>query len=163
MSTVNIRAVSGQKGIANFTAQLNAFDDRVRGRLDQVIQSIAFILAEGIVVGNQYGPGTPVDTGFCRNNWVLALNSEPAGTLQQRPAGATKGEFPPADTKIAATMKLGDTLRMANNAVYAKALEFGHSKQAPVGMVRIVIAAGQTIVDDLLSSLPMPQSTAAQT
>jgi hypothetical protein len=160
MSDVKIRAVAGQKGIASFTAQLNAFDDRVRDRLTQVIQSIAFIIAEAIIVGNQYGPGTPVDTGFARANWVMAINDEPAGTLVDRPAGHVA--FPAADTTIPGTLGLGDIFRMANNAVYAYSLEMGHSQQAPTGMVRIVIAAGQTIVNDLIGSLPMPQSTAAQ-
>lgn len=150
MTDVKIRSAIGQKGIAKFTAQLNAADARIKGRLGQVAQQMAFIVAEAVVVGNQYGPGTPVDTGFARANWATSLNSEPSGELTERPEGDAK--YPTPEITVPG-MKLGDVFRMANNAVYAGSLEFGHSKQAPAGMVRIVIAAGQTIADDLVKSM----------
>ena len=44
-------------------------------------------------------------------------------------------------------LKLGDTAYLVNNLPYAVPLEYGHSSQAPAGMVRVTIAEFQQIVE----------------
>lgn len=154
MSAVQIRTVQGQRGIQQFTAQLNGFDVQLRRYLREKAQRVAFIIAEAVIVGNQYGPGTPVDWGFARANWTIGINTDAPGELAPRPA--TRTAYPAPDMSAIqqqiSALDLGDVFRMANNAVYGMSLEYGHSTQAPSGMVRVVIAAGQTIVDDLVSA-----------
>ena len=70
---------------------------------------------------------TPVDTGRLRGNWQASINISPSGN---------------GDTNYRTTVggvKLGDSIYLTNNLPYANAIENGHSKQAPVGMVRVTI------------------------
>ncbi|NTX09022.1 hypothetical protein, partial [Myxococcus sp. CA040A] len=46
--------------------------------------------------------------------------------------------------------KLGDTVYVTNNLPYARRLEFGHSAQAPRGMVRVTVARLREILEGAL-------------
>lgn len=71
---------------------------------------------------------TPVDTGRARANWFLA-EGEPRIETKQ----STAPETPP---KLS-----GNTvIYLTNSLPYIVPLEYGHSKQAPFGMVRVSIA-----------------------
>ena len=43
-------------------------------------------------------------------------------------------------------LKAGEVIYLVNNLEYARALEYGHSKQAPKGMVRITVAEFPQVV-----------------
>jgi hypothetical protein len=47
-------------------------------------------------------------------------------------------------------LTIGQTAYIVNNLPYAAPLEYGHSKQAPGGMVRITLARFQQIVDEAI-------------
>jgi hypothetical protein len=79
---------------------------------------------------------TPVDTGRLRSNWMPSIGS-PDSTQ-----GTATSE---ADTisKVASTttgLKMGDTFYLTNNLPYAAAIEYGHSKRFPEGMLRKNVA-----------------------
>lgn len=79
---------------------------------------------------------TPVDTGRLRSNWMPSIGS-PDSTQ-----GTATSE---ADTisKVAnttASLKMGDTFYLTNNLPYAAAIEYGHSKRFPEGMLRKNVA-----------------------
>lgn len=88
---------------------------------------------------------TPVDTGALRGAWVASLNSpdlKDVDTLDK--VGA--------DTAFKALyaisqFKVGDTIYMANNKDYAEYIEYGHSSQAPAGMVRVNIIRFNSILE----------------
>jgi len=65
---------------------------------------------------------TPVDTGFARAAWWQSVGSVGSGNAP--PVGFTTA----------------DSVFFANNAQYIERLEYGHSQQAPQGMVRITLA-----------------------
>ncbi len=77
---------------------------------------------------------TPVDTGFARAQWFPVIN------------GRQTAETVTLATFTFDGMKLGDTIGIANNASYILKLEYGHSGQAPQGMVRPVAAEWDQIV-----------------
>lgn len=141
-----------------FSAQLANARALLRAQLDQVVQGAAFIVWEGITVGNRYGPGTPVDTGFARNSWWANAGQSPsAGTHPNPPATPVKGQRLAPNGDLASLAILGATagsvLTFSNGAAYAEALELGHSRQAPAGFVRVVAAQWPSIVTDVARTL----------
>ncbi len=83
---------------------------------------------------------SPVDTGRFKENWHTEIN---------------KIDFAIDDLKIPkaflnsklAMLKIGDSIFFTNSLDYAKKLEFGFSKKAPLGMVRITVANYNEIVN----------------
>ncbi|MNJ81742.1 hypothetical protein D3C77_807050 [compost metagenome] len=47
-------------------------------------------------------------------------------------------------------LTIGQTAFIVNNLPYAIPLEYGHSSQAPAGMVRVTLANFQRIVDEAI-------------
>lgn len=126
-------------------------------QLPTLIKHVGFEVGENIVVGGEFGPGTPVDTGFCRSNWITELNHPPeVSELLQRPKGDKPQSLRDPVSNMAMVMegvKPGDAIYYVNPVVYAIPLEYGHSKQAPAGMVRVVLANGQAIVDKVVREM----------
>lgn len=81
---------------------------------------------------------TPVDTGLLRSSWFIGVGSEPTDR-PTKPGGNPEGQA----LKALASFKWGDTIYITNNQVYAWAIEYGHSKQMPSGMVRVTAARYQ--------------------
>ncbi|WP_149086920.1 hypothetical protein [Pseudomonas prosekii] len=82
--------------------------------------------------------------GRFRGNWMFGNGA---------PDSATTEEVDPSGAKSTARIvagaiefKAGDTCYITNSLGYAIPLEFGHSTQAPGGMVRITVARFQQIV-----------------
>lgn len=86
---------------------------------------------------------TPVDTGRARSNWMTALNTIPSETVELT-ADLTREQA----SAVSITRGLGvidsaqpfTTISIANNLPYIGVLEYGGSKQAPEGMVRVTLA-----------------------
>ncbi|MFN7301452.1 MAG: hypothetical protein ACK5U7_08290 [Bacteroidota bacterium] len=78
--------------------------------------------------------GTPVDTGFARASWWKAI-----GGVGSHPNQPAKGETVSAPLHPLGKLKFSDKAYLANNAPYILALEYGHSKQAGDGMIRITL------------------------
>lgn len=82
--------------------------------------------------------------GRFRGNWMFNIGS---------PDSTTTEEVDPTGAKSTARIvsgaiefKAGDTCYITNSLGYAIPLEFGHSTQAPSGMVRVTVARFQQIV-----------------
>lgn len=100
---------------------------------------------------------SPVDTGCFKSNWQVSIGSIPSGTIT--PERDKKGyyDFEPAVTAVMAKTletKAGDVVYLINNISYSRRLEYGWSKQAPAGMVRLTIVEFQGIVTQAAASLP---------
>lgn len=79
---------------------------------------------------------TPVDTGRLRSNWMPSINA-PKFTE----AGTTSEANAISDVaSTTASVKFGDTFYLTNNLPYAVAIEYGHSKRFPEGMLRRNVA-----------------------
>ncbi|WP_439895304.1 hypothetical protein ACTACV_10405 [Pseudomonas syringae] len=93
----------------------------------------------GLVAGQDYVGGR------FRGNWMFGIGA---------PDGATTEEVDHSGSKSTARIvngvlefRAGDVAYITNSLPYAIPLEFGHSTQAPGGMVRITVARFQQIVE----------------
>lgn len=81
---------------------------------------------------------SPVDTGFFRANWQVSIGQGAGGVIQSfdlnGSATITRG------LAVIQQAQPGDVIRITNAVVYGPALEYGHSRQAPQGMIRQTIA-----------------------
>jgi Bacteriophage HK97-gp10, putative tail-component len=139
----------------SFSVQCQQFAEKIEVNLSTVVRRAAAQLYSDIV------QRTPVDTGYCRRNWQVSADSPAEGVIGEPPKkkkGMPKGEleplYSPEGANTAIPIAKGVTLIwIVNNVVYAEALENGHSKQAPNGMVRIAIAQLQAEWDGIIKGL----------
>jgi hypothetical protein len=108
-------------------------------KIETAIRKIAIdVFAEVIMM-------SPVDTGRFRGNWQVAIGSVPTGTLELDDKAGT-ATLSAAQAK-ALELKAGQTIFLVNNLPYAEALEYGHSEQAPGGMIRLTVQRWKPIVE----------------
>ena len=82
--------------------------------------------------------------GRFRGNWMFSIGAPDSATTEEiDPSGAKSTARITAGT---IEFKAGDTCYIPNSLGYAIPLEFGHSTQAPGGMVRVTVARFQQIV-----------------
>jgi len=96
----------------------------------------------GLVAGKDYVGGR------FRGNWQFSIGAPAEGELDQvDPVGGVTL----AKLRLQVEqLTIGQTAYIVNNLPYAVPLEYGHSKQAPGGMVRITLARFQQIVDEAI-------------
>lgn len=137
--------MSSLVAVMDFTAALDHGVEMTQERLRRIFQRAALMVIGSIVDGDPgYSPGTPVDTGHARSQWYTFT----AGGGQPSVSGASSGGDPVAQAiEVLADVQLGETVWCVNDVPYIVALEYGHSKQAPAGMVRLTLSAAQEIVD----------------
>lgn len=88
---------------------------------------------------------TPVDTGRARGNWHISVGNPDPYTRE------TKTRTPlPSEYKKVEQAKPEDTIYIQNNLPYIKRLEYGSSKQAPQGMVRLTMQEVSTYIDEVV-------------
>ncbi|VVM95725.1 hypothetical protein [Pseudomonas fluorescens] len=96
----------------------------------------------GLVAGKDYVGGR------FRGNWQFSIDTPADGVLDQiDPSGNVSVAVLRAQVQ---SLTIGQTAYLVNNLPYAVPLEYGHSKQAPGGMVRITLARFQQIVDEAI-------------
>lgn len=127
----------------SFAAQLQAFGELVQQEADEVFQIVATEVGQSVI------NLTPVDTGRALSNWNAGINSpddvyrETEDPLDSKTSARLAGEFK--------SLKFGDTAYITNATPHAPFLEYGSSKQAPNGMIRITLARFNNIVQDAVS------------
>ena len=137
----------------SFSLQIKDFVKTVKVREEVVVRKLAFGLLEGVVkmspVGNPELWKRPVKGyvgGRFRANWQVGINAPVVGTLETKDksgsATLAKGRQVLSGVKAG-----GGIIYITNNLPQAVPLEFGHSKQAPVGMVRVTVARYQAMLD----------------
>ena len=96
----------------------------------------------GLVAGKGYVGGR------FRGNWQFSIDTPADGVLDQiDPSGNVSVAV--LRTQVQ-SLTIGQTAYLVNNLPYAVPLEYGHSKQAPGGMVRITLVRFQQIVDEAI-------------
>lgn len=95
---------------------------------------------------------TPVDTGNAAGGWFALINSR---GFQKSSYGHDLGITAALQDALpqAAKVKWGDVFFLGNNVEYILPLEYGHSKQAPSGMVRVTVARLPAIVEQYAKRL----------
>jgi hypothetical protein len=99
----------------------------------------------GLVSGKDYVGGR------FRGNWMFSIGSPDNTTTEEVDPSGRKSTARIVDGAI--EFKAGDTAYITNSLPYAIPLEFGHSHQAPGGMVRITVARFQQIVLEAIRNI----------
>jgi hypothetical protein len=95
---------------------------------------------------------TPVDTGEARYGWAAA--GQALGIHVPKPDARAKNQDPGEYEENLTSKRM--YIRIVNNVGHIMALEYGWSKQAPLGMVRITMAemrSGQDIANDMAEEI----------
>lgn len=137
---------------SRFTADVNKWIPLLDGRINRFYQNIVAECAdEGVVTPGKWGPGTPIDTGFARRSWRFGISAPKDG-----PAMPTKkGDIGSGQLDLSNITQLtfAQLCYLTSNCEYMPSLEFGHSQQAPQGMVRTTLAQAQSIADFVATSM----------
>lgn len=104
---------------------------RVNERIDLHVRRATLEMFRSIVMT------TPVDTGRAKGNWLPSVDS-PRNEVSDRLDKSGDRVM----TEIITTVpeKTGYVVWLCNNVDYIRKLEYGGSKQAPDGMVRLAVA-----------------------
>ena len=124
----------------SFTLDVKAFCEKAKKNPETVMRSVSLKLFSAII------KASPVDTGRFRGNWQ---------TTGVTPAtGLIAGVDPTGNKAVnsAATFITNapgwDTFTLTNNLPYAERLEYGWSKQAPTGIVRVNVIRFQQLINE---------------
>lgn len=134
-----------------FAAALQRACDKRKGTMDELVKSVV------IQVGARLVQATPVDTGRARANWQVG-NGGPVFVRDSPVDRLPLGSLPGIRTLGRWRQQLegevaGGVVYITNALPYARRLEYGYSKQAPSGMVRVTAVEFASIVRDILSKL----------
>lgn len=129
----------------SFARQLQQFRDETLDTMDEVFRRVM------IEIGTTVIRLSPVDTGRFRGNWQFTVDA---------PASASLDNYDPDGHETIAKLvaevqhlSYGQTAYLVNNLIYAIPLEYGHSDQAPKGMVRITRDRFQQIVEQAVQEV----------
>lgn len=113
---------------------LEGITARAMSTTDQAVRKFVLEIVRRVVLRS------PVRTGRFKGNWIVDMGAIPTGVLDRAdPTGDTT--ISEATERVRAMRIVDDSpIWIANNLPYAQRLEYGHSKQAPHGMVRITLA-----------------------
>jgi hypothetical protein len=123
---------------------MKKFGELTEDKIGLVIQKVGMDLLRGVVML------TPVDTGRARANWQASIGSPITTELPWEGGGKSAATQAALSQGEAAVGKVkGDAaLFLSNNVPYIEALEWGHSGQAPDGMVRKTIERFPYLVEE---------------
>lgn len=145
-------------GTLKFQASLVEWQAKLGPRMNEALDRVGVAIAKEVIVGDQYSPGTPIDTGYARASWFVSL-AEPSAQTVKTIDGAGRGAYGDGTAALDVASLSFEGFRpgmhayLSNNASYIGVLEYGSSRQAPEGMVRITLAHAQAIVDDACEGL----------
>ena len=148
-----------------FELDIARFVEKAKDKADLVVRKVSLEMFKRVI------QKSPVDTGRFKSNWQAAIGSVPKGTLGLDDSITHKGgretdrgaahRFEAAGAasftrvnQVALNGKAGDVIYLVNNLSYANALEYGHSGQAPSGMVRLSILEWNTVVAKAVAETP---------
>lgn len=126
--------------MSKFTLDIQAFVAKAKKNPETVMRSVSLKLFSAII------KASPVDTGRFRGNWQTTGVTPATGLI----AGVdpTGNKAVNSAATFIANAPGWNTFTLTNNLPYAERLEYGWSKQAPVGMVRVNIARFQQLINE---------------
>lgn len=117
--------------LAQFNQEIQAFGQKVPEKLTLLQKKVVLEALRRLVMK------TPVDTGRARGNWQVTIG-DPA--MNQLETTDKNGAGTIAQGLAAISHLPGyQVVWISNNVDYIEALEHGHSKQAPQGMLALTV------------------------
>lgn len=133
-----------RRGGKPFSQQLRANFDAVKVGHRQYCIALALETLSQLIITSPVGdpstwkskPPAGYVGGAFRGGWMIGFGARPAG-FNQANKDATGANALAAGSSDMLKFQTGQTIHIGNNAPYGLVLEFeGHSKQAPLGIVR---------------------------
>jgi hypothetical protein len=124
----------------SFAATLQQFRDQALDDMDEILRKTV------IQIGSTVIRLSPVDTGRFRGNWQMTIDQPASTSLDNydKEGHETIARL----VADAQHLSFGQTAFVVNNLIYAIPLEYGHSSQAPTGMVAITLELFEQIVNE---------------
>lgn len=124
--------------MGQFTLDLTRIVNKYKVRMDVVVQKVTLDIFSSIIFKS------PVDTGRFRGGWIATVGnySRELTDILDRNGSIAVTNMSGLVSRTAA----GNVVYMVNNLPYSIRLEYGYSKQAPLGMVRTTITEFQDYV-----------------
>ncbi|TGU75107.1 HK97 gp10 family phage protein [Geomonas terrae] len=115
-----------------FADDISKWTQKAKGQMEVAIRATAFEAFKRVILRS------PVDTGRFRANWGVSVGSPWLGNVAYvDPSGQTAmGEA----AKGVDSWNCQGSIFLCNSTEYGQKLEYGSSKQAPQGMVRVTAA-----------------------
>lgn len=126
--------------MSKFTIDITAYCEKAKKNPETVMRQVAINLFSAII------KASPVDTGRFRMNWQTSGATPNSGLIA--------GVDPSGNKAVnSAITFIGNTpawqeLTLTNNLPYAERLEYGWSKQAPTGVVRVNVVRFQQLLNE---------------
>ena len=120
----------------SFAKDLDKISLNLKGYAEEMVRGTLFALSSRII------KESPVDTGRFRGNWQASVNTPKKSKLQRKDksGAASINEM----SSVVMSLDMGQTFYLTNNLPYARRLEYGYSKQAPNGFLRINVMRVQS-------------------
>lgn len=144
----------------SFELDLRAFIEKAKGNSEQVVRKVGIDMLARIIDRSPVGnPDLWKDTpppgyvgGRFRGNWQVTFGAQAVGETGR--IDKNGGETLRAGQAVLAAYRAGvNSIWLTNTVPYAVPLEYGHSSQAPAGMVRVTAAEFQQFVDRAVQEL----------
>jgi hypothetical protein len=132
--------------MASFADQLEAFARVGKERMDTVFRKVVIDIAKSVITES------PVDTGRFRGNWMLGVGDMNSAVDWDIRDLTGDGTIQRIMAQVGAEVSAGKIAYITNSLPYAIPLEYGHSSQAPQGMVRLTVAAWEDFLGDAIST-----------
>lgn len=129
--------------MANFEDVINQWVEETQVKIDDILQDIVILIGKNVITLS------PVDTGLFKGNWQLSIDSGSSGVIDRLdPSGSAAL----AELSSKANMfTAGQIAYIQNHLDYGYDLEYGSSKQAPDGVVRVTEARFLRIVAEAVA------------
>ncbi|MGK5031445.1 hypothetical protein [Janthinobacterium sp. DSP2-3-3] len=144
---------------SSFSLQIAEFIAKTKANADLVVRATVMKIDEKIVQRSPVGDAKywqrPAPPGYAggrfRGAWAISIGSPSAGVrdLIDKDGSATIA----AHGSTISAAKAGDVIYLVNNLPYAKRIEEGWSRQAPVGVVALTVVEFHTIVDNAVNGV----------
>lgn len=115
--------------MARWNPPLRAWAEKSGVRMDTVMRKATMDVFARVVAAS------PVDTGRFKSNWNVSF-----GAIDVTVTDSKNTARADAEVRKVAAYPAGSVIYLANALPYAMRLEYGYSKQAASGMVRIAAA-----------------------
>ena len=132
--------------LGQFSLDLSKFVKKAGVNFDLVVKKVIFDIFSDIV------KLTPRDTGRAASNWQIggSLGSGQVGSFDKSGQVAISKGQAAVKALVTKAQVIG---YIYNNVEYIGPLEYGHSKQAPRGIVRITLANYQAYINKAAAAL----------
>jgi|TARA_R110001606_G_scaffold398498_2_gene577688 hypothetical protein len=133
--------------IMSFTLDLKEYADKTEKDIVEIVQLSCIDVFSKVIMDTPVGkpelwkrkPPANYKAGALKANWQASLNTRLTGRLKKKDKSGKR-----TINRMLAMVKKYDgegSVWLVNNLPYASRVEYGHSTQAPTGMVRVNLLA----------------------